>query len=712
MQESDKNRERYRIGDLELDVGAGRLTRHGNDVSLPKLSFRFLTVLAQAHPDLVSVDQLMQSVWDGAIVNDETVTQRAKLLRDALSQAHSDYQYVETVRGLGYRLSCPVEALHDSESDPAPPTPNPAAKIAILGELRRRRVFQVAFAYIVVSFAVLQGADILVPEFGLPEFTLRLVLALIILGFPVAVVLAWAFQVSPDGVVRDVGAADGRSVVAMVGLGALAISILGGIAWVATSGDSPDPQQSGDRPGVAVLPFKDISPEGDQAYFSDGIHEELLSRLAEVSAFRVPSRTSVEVYRDTDKRMPQIAAELGVDVILEGSTRHHGQKVRITVQLIDPRAEDHLWVGEYDRDLSVQELFEIQRDVATRVATSLEATLSPDETRRIAAPPTTSFNAYDAYLKGLYHGRRYTVDDLRQAIEYFGRAAEIDPAFADAWSGLANTYALAGTSYGWLEPAEAVTLARENAEKALELDPASAATVSLIGDILLWYEWDWAEAEQQYRRAIELEPDHIGSRLSYAYMLSALSRHDEAIEQILTCLELEPASARVHLNAAWRYMHARQYELAIRHANQVLDMDASYDDAYIARSYAYIFSGRLDEVVAGFTGLEDFTELHGYALARAGREAEARVHLERLKHPTRIERVSPGAVAIVLVGLGELDDAFDWIEQAAENRHRSVLLLDTWEVYDPLRSDPRFNELLREIGIRTNVARQGEHRPE
>lgn len=690
-------RESYRLGDMFLDVAACRLVHLDQEIPLPRLSFDFLTTLVRDAPDVVSVSGLMSKVWRGVVVSDETVTQRAKLLRDALAKVDANTTYVETVRGRGYRLGVTAKCVKSGPKDQHKASFEPAS---VMGWLHNRRIPQVVGAYAVTAWIVLHIADIVIPQYPTPVWSFRVLLAALAVGFPLAISLALLRQVSA----HDSDQARGPWHPGIGVVMALIAATVAASAWWAAGITSnqevtQNQQTPADRlPGIAVLPFRDLSPDGDKAYFSDGIHDELLSRLAATGAFRVPSQTTVEQFRDAPSGAIEIAQLLDVDAVLEGSVRHAGDRVRVTVQLIDGRTDDHLWAQNYDRELSVDDLFAIQSDVAIAIARQMEATLSTEQQRSLGDAPTESLDAYDAYLKGLHHGRRYNANDLQIAVSLFIRATDLDPTFARAWSALANTYAFATTSYGWLAPDQGMKLAKEAGAKALELDSEHATSLSLMGDIKLWYERDFESAESYYLRAIATDPQLTGNRLGYAYLLSAGGRHDEALGQIFQSLEQEQRSARVYTNAAWRFLNARQFQKAIEYATEALVLDSSMRDAHVVRAYAHVFLGSVECALVD-ARTADISELLGVVLAYAGRREEAQAHIAILSEPADGFAINPVSLAMVHTALGDFDAAFAWFEQALAIRHRGVLMLDAQPVFDPLRSDPRYEEIrLRVFG--------------
>lgn len=567
--------------------------------------------------------------------------------------------------------------------------------MSLFVELKRRRVIRVSAAYVIVCWLILQVADVVFPTIPLPDWSMRLLLAILVLGFPLVVLLAWVFQTSTSGAIERESIKIGPVILGALGFGALTVGAGLGFLWTSYYLHDEEPVQSR-RPSIAVLPLIDMSPGRDKAYFSDGIHEEMISRLSEIRQFAVTSRTSVDRYRDnTDLSVREIAKELGVDFILEGSVRHSGDRVRITVQFIDAATDEHVWVRDFDKRLSMDELFDIQSEVSENIAALLRTQLTPGELQRLARVPTNSLAAYEAYLKGSYHYRRYNPQDLRIALDYWHESAELDPEFADAWSGLANGHMLAATTYGWMAPDEAIGYAKQYGAIALRMKPYSGSTISLIGDIAYWYDFDAQTAEAKYLEGIAVDPHHIGNRLSYGYLLSTQGRHDEARAQIDYWLEKEPRAAHVHANAAWRYFDARKYDDAIRHADIALSLDPGLMDAANVKAYALILAGRLDEAEPL---IEGHFVLKPLWLYKTGRIDDARAYAEGVNDGTG----RPGDLALMYAVIGDVDETIRQLDRAITERHRGALLINTWEIYDSVRADPRFQDLLRRVGFTNN----------
>ena len=567
--------------------------------------------------------------------------------------------------------------------------------LQLLAELKRRRVFRASAAYIITSWVVLQVADIVVPTVGLPDWSMRLVLVVLVVFFPIFILGAWAYQMTPSGDVRRETSGSGAAT--LIAVAAITFAVGAGLGWLWSTLNAHDEEPGADRrPRIAVLPLKDMSPNGDKAYFSDGIHEELISRLAEIRSIDVPARTSVARYRDTKLGSRQIARELDVDYLLEGSVRHSADRVLITLQMIDALDDKHVWVQDFDRQLTVENIFDIQKTVAKNVAALLRTQLNPSELERLTEVPTRNLAAYEASLKGDYHYQRYSFDDLRLAVDYFHKATELDANYAAAWSGLASSYAMAATSYGWMKPQEAMTLAKQYGARALELDPYRGGVISLIGDIAYWYDFDPVAAEAKYLEGTAVDPYHLGNRLSYAYLLGTLGRHDEAFKQIEFCIAEQPRAAHLYANAAWRYFSARQYEDTIESADAALAIDPNMLDAHFSRAYALIFLGRLDE--AKLTpNIEGHIILQALLRHRGGEVDNARQYVAGLP----VSQIRASDMAMLYTIIGNMDEAFQWVDTAIEERHREILMLNTWELFDPLRDDPRYGVALQRLGFAT-----------
>jgi TolB-like protein len=441
-----------------------------------------------------------------------------------------------------------------------------------------------------------------------------------------------------------------------------------------------------------------MSPNSDNQYFADGIHEELLSHLAQTSSFEVVSRTSVMPFRETSLSIPEIAQQLNVDTVLEGSVRRAGGQVRITFQLINGVTDLHLWTETYEHELTMENLFSIQEEVARKVSTALQAEFVSQ-----AAPvnlPTRSLEAYDLYLLGRYETFQQTRSGLDQAVIWLERALEIDKEFAEAWATLGWAYSFQGSGYSDKTPSEVYGAAREAALKALVLDPNLADAHSLHADILTWYDWDWLAAEEEYLAALKWDPSNV---LGYVLFLSTQQRHDEAIELVEKLINRYPGSEFIHINAAWRYLNARRYDQALIQAS----LAPEHIDFGGVTGWALLSSGREEEALAVFEW--DFERQPDNPLlmsnlavahARLGNNTQARELLRKLIEISALTYIQPDSVAAVLFELGDADSGFEWMQKALEQRSRGLIFLQVDHVYDRYRQDPRYLALEEALGFK------------
>ena len=600
---------RCEVLDLEVDLTRQTVRRGGELIGLPALSFRLLAALIRHAPDPISKDELIREVWDGVVVSDETLSQRVRLLRQALGEDGQDPRYVSSVRGHGYRLICPVKPL--SATDPGSPSHKKWPALATV-------------------------AGLLVA----------------------AVLLFTLFDAGPD-----------------------------------------DPPTAPGIRSIAVLPFSDLSPNQDHRYFADGMQDELLTRLTRLENLEVASRTSVEKYRSTDMSLPEIAREIGVSGVIESSVRIADDRVRITVQLIDAQTDRHLWAETYDRELTVENVFSIQQDVAEQIGQALALEFASDAAAANGLLPTASIAAYDLYLIGRYHTYQQTPEDLELAINYLEQAVEIDPEFAGAYAQLGWAYSFVGTIYGRQPPREVFPKAKEAVTRALSINNQLADARTLYADILTWYDWDFAAAEREYLKTIELDPLNV---LGYALFLNTQLRHEEAIALLEQRIAAFPDDPYVRINAAWTFISARQYPLAIEQAK----LGGQHADTWSIVGFANLGMGNIDEAVAAFeTDIREQgrnpRQLAHLAVAyyKAGRNAEAQQLLEEFKTAAETGYVPPTQLAGIYFAAGDADNGFAALEQAVAARDRGMIFLQTDMMLDGYRDDPRYSELLREVGF-------------
>jgi serine/threonine-protein kinase len=487
-----------------------------------------------------------------------------------------------------------------------------------------------------------------------------------------------------------------RSWWGVAGLAVASLVALAIVAWRVLGGGAAAPAIE----SLAVLPLDDLQPAADQEYFADGMTEALIANLAQIRSLKVISRTSVMRYRDSEKPLPEIARELGVDAVLEGTVLRAGRKVRITVQLIDAATDRHLWADSYEKELT--DVLALQMEVARAVAEEIRVVLSPAERLRLAASRPVKPEAYEAYLRGRYHWNKRTPEEFRAAIRDFERAIEIDPTYALPYSGLADCHILL---VEWRQvPATAgVPLARAAALKALALDSLLAEAHTSLGEVRV-IEWDWEGAERAFQRALELNPGYATAHQWYGFFLSKMGRHDEAIAQLHRAVDLDPLSLIIRTEFSRVYYHARRYQDGIRSAERAMELDPAFADAYYVRAINLAqLPDRREEAIADIhrvgTVLPTIFDL-GRILALAGRTAEARSIADSLDAVYQAGDPNPryGGLAEVYAALGETDRAFQWLERAyALGVDDELTYLKVLPAMDPLRNDPRFSDLLRRM---------------
>ena len=450
---------------------------------------------------------------------------------------------------------------------------------------------------------------------------------------------------------------------------------------------------------IAVLPFADLSASQSYGYFADGMHDELLTRLADIKGLQVSSRTSVEPYRSTSLSIPEIAEQLRVSAIIEGSVRVDDDRIRITVQLIEAQTDKHLWADNFDRLLSVQNIFSIQEEVARQIALALQREYAGIAEPQLVQLPTGNLDAYTAFLLGRYHTFRQTPDDLELAVRYLELATTLDPYFAEAFAVLGWSYSFLGTNYGNLLPNDAYPKAKEAALKAIALDSDLADARTLYADILTWYDWDFEAAEREYRKTLDLDPVNV---LGYALFLSTQERHEEAMELIERRLQAQPDDPYVHVNAAWRFLSARHYERAIEEA----ELAGDHADARAALGFAWLSKGDTERAITYFeSDLEDRGRLPqqisnlAVAYYRSGHQARAQELLAELETIAAVRFISPALLASVYFAAGDADNGFASLQDAVDAKVRDVIFLQESTMLDEWRDDPRYLDLIQTIGF-------------
>ena len=485
-------------------------------------------------------------------------------------------------------------------------------------------------------------------------------------------------------------------------LGALAVVLLAGGAAIAFRYfdriRSLPPVHS-----IAVLPLKNLSGNPADEYFADGMTDELITNLAKISALRVTSYTSVTKYKTSAKPLPQVAQELQVDGIVEGSVLRSGDQVRITAQLIYAPRDQHLWAEEYQR--YVRDVLYLQHEVARDIAEQVRVTLTPNEQVRLASGGAVDPIAYESYLRGRSLWNQRTEGSLLRAIEQFNKAIEADAGYAPAYSGLADCYTTLGY-LSYLDPLDAFPRARDAATRALELDPSLAEAHTSLAYYNLYHAWNWAEAENEFKKAIELNPNYATAHDWYSYYLMALGRFDEAWKEVNRAHELDPLSVNISTDIGFNHYYRRNYDEAIHQLRGTLSVSPKFPLAHLWLGRAYqqkkMYAEAIDEfnkTDAALPGWVVTIAGMGNAYGEWGHRAEAEQVLVRLNEMGRAKYVTPYGVALVYAGLGDKNQAFVWLNKAVAGRSHWLVWLNRDPRWDRLRSDPRFADLKKRVGL-------------
>ncbi len=478
-----------------------------------------------------------------------------------------------------------------------------------------------------------------------------------------------------------------------------------GLAWTFAGRSKTGAAGARRVESLAVLPLDNLSRDPEQEYFADGMTEAIIADLGKIRALRVISRTSAMRYRGTKKSLPEIARELNVDAVVEGSVLKSGERVRITAQLIHAATDQHLWSESYEGDL--KDVLALQAQVARAIASEIKVAVTPQEQARLAHRRSVDPAAHQLYLKGRYFWNKRTAESLKAALALFEQAIQKDPSDPAARAGLADTYGLMGFwSYGVLPPREAMPKAKAAALEALQLDESLAEAHSSLGWVSFAYDWEFPKAEKHFRRAIELNPGYATAHYWYSTYLSSMGRHPEALAEAMKAVELDPLSLIINAVAGAQRYWAGRPELAIEQFRKVLEMDRGFPIARQFLGYSYIKLGRhregvseLQSVAAEFPDTTLYTALLAEAHALAGQRPEALRVLEGLKAVAKKRHVPSEQLALAYAGLGEKDEAFAWLDKAYEERSSLIVYLKVDPVFDPLRSDRRLAELAKRIGL-------------
>jgi len=629
-----------RFGPFEADLRAGELRKHGVKLKLVGQPFEVLAMLLESPGQLVTREELRTRLWptDTFVDFDHGLNAAVNKLRDALSESAEKPTYVETLPRRGYRFISAVD-LPDSLGLKLPVPEMPASL----------------------------ESPVVVAETHIPSRYGRR--RVFVTALVLVVILAVVFGFD-----------------------------LGGVRHRLVGEPSVPRIQS-----IAVLPLENLSKDPEQEYFADGMTDELITNLAQISALRVISRTSAMQYKGTKKSLSEIARELHVDAVVEGTVMHSGDRVRITAQLIEASTDHHLWAASYDRDL--QNVLSMQEEVTRAIVSEVRVKLTGQERARLSSMHPINPEAFQLWLKGRYYWYKLNPEGLQKAIEYFQQALEKDPAYAPAYAGLADSYNLLAF-FNVFPPREVMPKAKAAAVKALELDDNLAEAHVSLGWAGFTYDLDWPAAGKHFDRAIVLNPAYPLAHSYYSLYLGALGRPEEGLTEAKRALDLDPVSPAINHYVVVQLYLARRFDEAIEQCRKTLELDPSFTPVHGTLAEVYSAKGMYREALAEYEeysalsgGSPRSTAFVGYAHARLGQRSQAFSVLEQLRAASKQKYVPALSFAIVYVGLGEKEQAFLWLEKAYDERTNSLAYLKVQATWDPLRSDPRFADLVRRIGL-------------
>ena len=629
---------RLRFGVFDIDLAAGELRKHGLKIRIQEQPFQVLALLVQNAGKVVTREELQKKLWpaDTFVDFDHGLNKAINKIRDALSDSAESPRYVETLSRRGYRFLAEVK-------DAAAPVRSPEPTAEPEGEVS-----------------------------GPPDASGKLAA----LKRPLRP-RAWKISA----------------------LALLALLIVWLAIWrLHHRTHAPSAIRS-----LAVLPLESLSNDATQDYFADGMTDELISDLGQISALRVISRTSAMTYKHARKPLPQIARELNVDAVVEGTVLRSGDRVRITAQLIDAATDKHLWSQSYEGEL--RDTLTLQNKVASAIAEQIRIKLNPQEQAALKNTKLVNPQAYESYLKGRYFWNKRTADGLKVALAYFNQAIDEDPNYAQACSGLADTYALLGDwQYAVMTPKEALPKAKAAAIKALELDSTLGEAHNSLAFVLDGFDWDFDAGGKEFRKAIELNANYATAHHWFAWHLSLLGRYDEAIAEMKKAENLDPLSLIINADLAELLVLAHSYDESIQQSNKTIEMDPNFAMAHNQLGQGYLEKQMYGEAVAE---LQKAVQLSGSSptcianLARAyavsGKRSEAIKLLDSLKKRSNSSYSYGSEIATIYASLGDSDQAMNWLEKAYQERFNPGVLLRPG--FDPLRSDPRFKDLVRRVGL-------------
>ena len=635
-----------RFGVYEVDLRTCELRKHGLRIRLPEQPFQILAMLLEKPGETVTRDELRNRLWPGDtfVDFDHGLNNCVMKLREALGDSSENPRFVETVPKRGYRFIAGVEeSLY-----PVPTSPD----VETVPSSGRRD---------------LTAADRSEPSLGTPSKKRF----------------------------------NSRTIAAAILVGCLAVAVLGTVILYYTR--TANSAQSKQSTSLVVLPLVNLSGDKDQEYFADGMTDELIANLAKIRSLRIISRSTAMAYKGAHKPLSEIARELRVDAVVEGTVLREGNRVRITAELVQVSTDRHLWADTYESQIG--DVLALQNRVSSAIVNEIRINLTPEDRERLSKAPSVAPEAYEDYLKGRYYWNKRTDENLTKAIGYFEDATRKDPHYALAYAGLSDCYAIiSATIFGTVPSSVSAPKAKAAAQRALEIDPTLTEAETSLATVKFNYDWDWPGAAAEFDRSIHLNPSYATAYQRYSLYLMAMGRTRDSFEKINKARELDPLSISINFSLGWRLYMARQYDRAIEQIRNTIEMDPSYELSHLVAGQAYAQKGQFERAVAELRKAVDLS--HGTPMmvsalantyARAGNKIEAEKLLAQLGAESKTQYVSPYYFAIVYAGLGENETAMDWLDKAFADRSNGLVFLQVEPELDGLRSNPRFIALRKKL---------------
>ncbi|HEX6505706.1 MAG TPA: winged helix-turn-helix domain-containing protein [Terriglobales bacterium] len=641
----------FRFGVFEVDLKAGELRKHGLRLKLSEQPLQVLAFLLENPGEIVTREELRSRLWQGDtfVDFDHGLNNAVMRLREVLGDSSENPRFVETVPRRGYRFIAPVEEAFF----PAPPAvvsdkPMVSAPVETPAPELAPSVTRPASVHLVS------------PQRRAPRFIIPAA-ALLFAFVSVAIVWYQFRQASANHLIHN--------------------------------------------KSLIVLPLENLSGDKDQDYFADGMTDDLIANLAKIRSLRVISRSTAMAYKGTRKPLSEIAKELNVDAVVEGTVLRVGNRVRITAELVQVATDQHLWADTYESQ--IEDVLALQNRVSSAIVNEIRINLTPEEEERLARNPAVAPDAYENYLKGRYYWNKRSDENLTKAIAYFEQATHQDPQYALAYAGLSDCYAIISAEiFGTMAAADAAPKAKAAALRALQIDPAMAEAETSLATVKFNYDWDWAGAAAGFQQAIQHNPSYATAYQRYSLYLTAMGRSQDSFEQINKARDLDPLSISINFSLGWRLYMARQYDRAIQQLRNTAEMDPSYELPHLILGMSYTQKGdfaraipELQKAVELSHGTPLMVSALANAYGRAGNKPEAEKLLAQLAAQSKMQYVSPYYFAIAGLGLGQSEAALDWLEKAFNDRSNGLVFLKVEPALDSLRQNPRFLALQHKLNF-------------